>query len=135
MEERKQDETINRPEGERTLDAPFVIIDLPQYIEQFKSEKMWQERDKSAITVFKDDQITVVLVAMHPKSEISTRIPQHLWTAQVLNGSVQFNINEKEMLLKKGQIAVAHAGMHYKLQAQEESLILLTVAGEEEMES
>ena len=131
MEERRQDDTINRPEGERTIDAPFITIDLPRYIEQIKNEKMWQERDHNAITVFKDDQLTVVLVAMHPKAEIRTQRPQHLWTAQVLSGSVQLTINEKEVALWKGQMAVVHAGMPYCLQAQEEALILLTVAGEE----
>ena len=135
MEERRQDDTVNRPEGERTIDAPYVTIDLPQYIEQIKNEKMWQERDHNAITVFKDDQLTVVLVAMHPKAEIRTRRPKHLWTVQVLNGGVQLIINEEERTLKKGQMAVLHAGIPYCLQAQEESLLLLTVAGEETEET
>jgi quercetin dioxygenase-like cupin family protein len=131
MEIRKQDETINRPEGERAIDAPFLSIDLPEYIEQIRNEKKWQERDHNAITVFKDDQLTIVLVAMHPAAEIRTLRPQHLWTAQVLEGSVQLKINDNENTLRKGQMVVVHAGMQYNLQALEETLILLTVAGEE----
>jgi quercetin dioxygenase-like cupin family protein len=131
MEERKQDETINRPEGERAIDAPYLTIDLPSYIDKIKNERKWKERDHNAITVFKDEQLTIVLVAMHPKAEIRTLRPEHLWTAQVLDGSVQLTINEKKSTLQKGQLAVAHAGQHYNLQAIEESLVLLTVAGEE----
>jgi quercetin dioxygenase-like cupin family protein len=131
MEIRKQDETINRPEGERALDAPFLAIDLPEYIEQIRNEKMWLERDHNAITVFKDDQLTVVLVAMHPTAEIKTLRPQHLWTAQVLEGSVRLMIDDKDNTLQKGQMVAVHAGMQYCLQALDESLILLTVAGEE----
>ncbi len=131
MEVRRQEDTVNRPEGERIIDAPYVTIDLPQYIEQIKNEKMWQERDHNAITVFKNDQLTLVLVAMHPKAEIRTLRPKHLWTGQVLSGRVQLMINEKEVALQKGQVVVLHAGIPYTVQAQEESLLLLTVAGEE----
>jgi quercetin dioxygenase-like cupin family protein len=131
MEIKKQDETINRPEGERALDAPFLTIDLPEYVEQIRNEKMWQERDHNAITVFKDDQLTVVLVAMHPTAEIKTLRPQHLWTAQVLEGSVRLMLNDKDKTLQKGQMVAVHAGMPYTLQALDETLILLTVAGEE----
>jgi quercetin dioxygenase-like cupin family protein len=131
MEVRKQDETVNRPEGERAIDAPFLTIDLPEFIEQIKNEMTWRERDHNAITVFKDDQLTIVLVAMHPTAEIRTQRPEHLWTAQVLNGSIQLTINEKNITLQKGQMTAVHAGITYNLQALEESLVLLTVAGEE----
>ncbi len=131
MEQRRQDETINRPEGERILDAPLVTIDLPEYVEQIKNEKMWLKRDHNAITVFKNNQLTVVLVAMRPDSEIRTQHPKHLWTAQILNGSVQLQIDGKEIGLNQGQMSVLHAGVPYCLKAEEESLLLLTVAGEE----
>ena len=131
MDVRKQDETINRPEGERAIDAPFLTIDLPEFIAQIRNEKIWQERDHNAITVFKDAQLTIVLVAMHPTAEIRTLRPEHLWTAQVLEGSIQLALNEKKITLQKGQMSAVHAGIPYKLQALEESLILLTVAGEE----
>jgi quercetin dioxygenase-like cupin family protein len=131
MEVRKQDETVNRPEGERAIDAPFLTIDLPEYLEQIKNEKKWQESDHNAITVFKDDQLTIVLVAMHPTAEIRTLRPEHLWTAQVLEGSIQLTINDKKSTLQKGQMTVVHSGLTYNLQAIEESLVLLTVAGEE----
>jgi quercetin dioxygenase-like cupin family protein len=131
MEVRKQDETVNRPEGERAIDAPFLTIDLPEFIEQIKNEMTWRERDHNAITVFKDDQLTIVLLAMHPTAEIRTQRPEHLWTAQVLNGSIQLTINEKNITLQKGQMTAVHAGITYNLQALEESLVLLTVAGEE----
>jgi quercetin dioxygenase-like cupin family protein len=134
MEIRKQDETVNRPEGERTIDAPFLTIDLPGYIEQIKNEKKWQERDHNAITVFKDDQLTIVLVAMHPTAEIRTLRPEHLWTAQVLEGSIQLTINENKSTLQKGQMTVVHSGQPYNLMALEESLVLLTVASEENNE-
>jgi quercetin dioxygenase-like cupin family protein len=131
MEVRRQDDTLNRPEGERTIDAPYVTIDLQRYIEQIKNEEMWQKRDHNAITVFKDDQLTVVLVAMHPNAEIRTLRPKHLWTGQVLSGRVQVLINDKEITLESGQIIALHAGIPYCLQAKEESLLLLNVAGEE----
>jgi quercetin dioxygenase-like cupin family protein len=131
MEERKQDDTINRPEGERTIDAPFVSIDLPHFIEMIKNEKVWQDSDHNAITVFKDDQLTVTLVAMHPGAEIHTLLPKHLWTAQVLSGQLHLTTEDNVQTLTKNQMIVLHAGVSYSLQAEEESMILLHVAGEE----
>ncbi|MEI6948925.1 hypothetical protein V9K67_17185 [Paraflavisolibacter sp. H34] len=131
MEVKRQDDTRNRPEGERTLNAPFVPIDLPQFIEQIRNEKNWKERDHTAITVFKNRLLTVVLVAMHPGAEIHTQRPEHLWNVQVLEGSVRLAVNGDEVRLLNGGMAVVNAGIKYSLQATEESLLLLTVAGEE----
>ena len=37
------DATLNRPEGERLIDAPFVFVDLQKYVEQLKHEDSWDK--------------------------------------------------------------------------------------------
>ena len=64
MEEKFNESTINRPEGDRLLDAPFVIADLNAYIKQITEEDAWFKNDRNAITIFKGDHVTVVLIAL-----------------------------------------------------------------------
>src|SRR5690606_27899280 len=61
-----------RPEGDRLLDAQMVIMDLSEYREKIKDEKSWKEGDRTAITLFKSDNMRVVLIALHAGSEMKT---------------------------------------------------------------
>ena len=47
--------TYNRPEGDREIDSPVLLIDIPDLIEQIKDENAWKENDRNAITVFKTE--------------------------------------------------------------------------------
>ena len=38
MEIKTNQATKNRPEGDRVIDAPYVFIDIPGFVEQLKSE-------------------------------------------------------------------------------------------------
>ena len=42
------DATINRPDGNRIIDAPAVSIDLQQFLTQLKDEKAWEKNDRNA---------------------------------------------------------------------------------------
>ena len=53
MEEKYNESTLQRPEGDRAVDAPLVDIDLPMFIKQIKEETTWKESDRNAITVLK----------------------------------------------------------------------------------
>ena len=39
MENKRNEATLNRPEGDRVLDAPYVFVSLPEFIRQLKSEE------------------------------------------------------------------------------------------------
>ena len=43
MDEKYNESTINRPEGERLVDAPVVQIDIPGFIKRIKREKKVKE--------------------------------------------------------------------------------------------
>ncbi|MGI8584377.1 MAG: hypothetical protein ACR2KX_19465, partial [Chitinophagaceae bacterium] len=83
MEERHNEATINRPEGDRPVDAPVVLVDIPDLIKQLKKEKAWDKNDRNAITVFKSDKLRIVLVAMHKKAEMTTEHPENIFSLQV----------------------------------------------------
>ena len=62
MEEKMNESTPQRPEGERTVNAPLVTIDLPRFMEQIKKEAAWLNGPRNAITGFKSERLRLVLI-------------------------------------------------------------------------
>ena len=131
METKQNKSTINRPEGERVIDAPLVCFDLAALTEQLKSENAWQHNDRNSITIFKSGAIRMVLEAMHPNAEMYTMRPENLLILQVLEGRLKLTTNEEDIVVTRQQFIALHEHIPYSLQAEEESVFLLTVVEEE----
>ena len=127
MEERYNESTINRPEGERPVDAPVVVVNIPEFIKKIKKEKAWDKNDRNAITVFKTDKMRIILVAMHKKAEMTTEHPENIFSLQVLDGKVKLHSTEKTVEVREDELFVLHANIPYKVEAIKKSIFLLTV--------
>jgi quercetin dioxygenase-like cupin family protein len=127
MEEKFNEATINRPEGERPIDAPVLVINIPKVIKKIKKEKAWNKNDRNAITVFKGDKMRIVLVAMHKKAEMTTERPENILSLQVINGKVKLHTDAETMEIRKTQLFVLHANIPYKIEAVKKSIFLLTI--------
>lgn len=129
MNAKYNDSTNNRPYGERPVDAPLLPVNLHAYTQQIMEEEAWQKNDRNAITVFKSEGITIVLIAFHKGAEMKpgTYEGTGILTLQVLDGHVIFR-TEKEMIdLSRGQMAVLHEHIPYSTTAEDESVCLLTM--------
>lgn len=129
MEAKYNESTHNRPWGERPVDAPVVPIDLHAYTQQLMEEEAWQKNGRNAITVFKSEGMTLVIVALHKETEMKpgTVDGTGIMTLQVLDGHLNFR-TEKEMLdLHRGQAVVLHEHIPYSATAMEETICLLTM--------
>lgn len=127
MEEKHNEATINRPEGDRPVDAPVVLVDIPDLIKQLKKEKAWDKNDRNAITIFKSDKLRIVLVAMHKKAEMTTEHPENIFSLQVIDGKVKLLTAGKTREVKEEGLFVLHAHIPYKIVALKKSIFLLTV--------
>jgi quercetin dioxygenase-like cupin family protein len=127
MEERYNESTINRPEGERPVDAPVVVVNIPEFIKKIKKEKAWDKNDRNAITVFKSDKLRIILVAMHKKAEMTTEHPENIFSLQVLDGRVKLHSSEKTVEVREDELFVLHANIPYKVEAVKKSVFLLIV--------
>lgn len=130
MSTRYNDSTINRPWGERPVDAPLVPIDIHGFTQQLMQEKAWQENDRNAITVFKTDKLTVVISALHKGAEMKPGNVEGtgVMTLHILDGSVQFNANNEDIKLSRGQMVALHEHIPYTAIALEETVCLITMA-------
>lgn len=127
MEEKFNESTPNRPQGDRPIDSPLLHIDLPALIQQIKKEDAWNKNDRNAITVFKTPGMTIVLVALHAYAEMPTHTADGMISAQVLEGSIKFNTADESLTVNKGQLLTLHAGIPHSILATEETTFLLTV--------
>jgi len=127
MEEKYNEATINRPEGDRPIDSPVVLIDLPSFIEQIKSEKAWEENDRNSITVFKSSKMRVIVGALHKNAEMQTEHPDNILSIQVLKGRLNVHTNEKVIEVERDQILALHEHIPYKIEAIKKTTFILTI--------
>lgn len=122
--------TKNRPAGDRILDAPQLYVDIEQHLEILKDENAWQKKDRNAMTIFKSDKMSIVLVALHGGATLLPQEIKSLVTAQVLQGSISFESSQGVKNLKEKNIVVLHSNEPFNATAIEDTTLLLTVFSE-----
>ena len=127
MDEKFNDATKLRPQGERIMDAALVTIDLSSFTTQIKEEQAWKDSDRNAITVFKTDGMRIVLIALHKEAELIKHTAAGIISVQVLEGQIQFTTGEQTVELSKGQMLTLHKGIPHSVLAKEETVFLLTL--------
>jgi len=127
MEEKFNEATQQRPEGDRVIDAAMVTIDLPSFIKQVKQESSWKDEDRNAITVFKTNGMRIVLIALHAGAEMKTHTADGIISVQVIDGRMKFTADNHSVELNKGQMLALHKGVPHSVGAIEETIFLLTL--------
>ena len=127
VENKSNEATPLRPEGDRLLDAPLVAMDLNNFILQIKHEITWATTDHNSITIFKSDNTTVVLIGMHQHGELKKHKAYGDIHVQVLEGKINFCTEQQTVSLQKGQMIALKADIPHSVQALEDSFFLLTV--------
>jgi quercetin dioxygenase-like cupin family protein len=127
MENKTIESTNKRPEGNHIIDASIVKIDIPALAKQIKNETPWTESDRNAITVFKTNGLSIVLIALHKDAVMPKYQAHSLINIQVLDGEIEFSTDEESVNLTKGQILAVHCAIPHSILAVEETVFLLTV--------
>ena len=128
MENKYNESTTLRPEGDRVVDAPMVRIDLPSFMKQIKQEATWKNSDRNAITIFKSKAMRVVLIALHDGAVMKANKAIGIISAQVLEGRIAFTTASQTAELSKGQMLALHEGIPHSVTALEETTFLLTIS-------
>ena len=126
MENKRNEATINRPEGDRVLDAPYVFINIPEFIQQLKSEEAWQKNDRNGITVFKSKRITMVLTCLRAKATMHDVLVDGLFTIHVLEGIIRVKTPDGEVDMQANQVMTFHQLVDHSLEAMMDSVLLFT---------
>src|SRR5215831_18800024 len=130
MERRYNESTINRPEGERLLDAPLVKMDIYEFIQQLRNESAWQRNDRNGITIYKTQGMRIVLVIMHPDAEMRPQTIDGIVNFHVLEGLLQITTQDQKEDIEAGQMLSLHAHVQHMVKAMEETTFILTMTNE-----
>lgn len=127
MENKIIEATNQRPKENHIIDASIVNIDIPSIIKQIKTEKPWTKGDRNAITVFKTNGLSIVLIALHLNATMKKHKANGLMSIQVLQGEMKFSTTNESINLKMGQMVALHSRIEHSILAVEETVFLLTV--------
>ena len=126
MEIKRNDATLNRPDGDRVLDGNYVFVDIPSYVRQLKEEKAWEKNDRNGITVFKSDHITMVITALQRDAEIVNNSVDGFLTLQLLKASGKLTTPDGEIDITEHQMMTFHPKIPHSLQASSDVILLIT---------
>lgn len=126
MEIKRNEATANRPQGDRVIDAPYVFIDLPAFIDQITKEKAWEKNDRNGITVFKANNITMVITALQEGAKIDDNSVDAFLTLQVLGGKTRITSPDGDIEMYKNQVISFHPGVRHSVEALSDIILLLT---------
>jgi quercetin dioxygenase-like cupin family protein len=118
--------TLNRPAGDRVLDAPFVFIDIPDLVEQIIHEKAWEKNDRNGITVYKTDDLTIVVTALQEGVAMEDNEVNGYLTIQVLEGTLRVNADGEERELYENQMMAFHPGVKHSATAVSDTILMIT---------
>lgn len=126
MEIKRNEATYNRPEGDRVLDAPYVFVDIKEFTDQLKDEKAWEKSDRNAITVFKGENLTIVISALREGASIIDKQVDGLITLQVLKGKIRVSTPDGDVDADEHKMIAFHPGVHHSVKALSQSVVLIT---------
>jgi quercetin dioxygenase-like cupin family protein len=128
MENKSNDATPQRPDGERILNAPLVEINLEKAIKQIKSETTWADSDRNSVTLFKSETMRIVLIGLHENAELKPHKANGVISVQVVEGKIEFIAEEQITHLEEGQMIALQENFIHSVKALTESFFLLTLA-------
>jgi len=130
MEIKRNEATLNRPEGDRVLDAPYVFMDLDEFIKQLKDEEAWDKNDRNGITIFKTDNLSTVLTCLHKDAAIEDNSVDGLFQVQVLDGKIRVTTADGDAEMKQGEMMVFQPNVQHSIKALKKSTLLLQTINE-----
>lgn len=137
----KADRHRTHPVGETTgteerpaqhLVGTILNFDLDREIAQLHREQAWEQGDHNAITLVKDGELRVILVAM----KRGALLPEHHAPAriaiQTLEGRLQMRTPEQTVELAPKSFLSLEAGLAHEVEALAESAFLIYLAWSED---
>src|SRR5205085_8908097 len=118
--------TKNRPGGTRVLDAPAVLVHIPHYLDMIKNEKAWLEGDRNGITVFKNEDISVVITMLEKNARLDDVQMKGYTSLYLLKGKIAMQAGDDKKDANAGDLMIFHPSITYSIEAIEESSFVLT---------
>jgi quercetin dioxygenase-like cupin family protein len=118
--------THNRPQGDRVLDAPYVMAYLDERIDQLKREDAWKKGDRNGITLVKNEKMTIVLTCLRKDAKIRDSQLDGILTIEVLEGKITLTTEADRLEIKERGLITLRANISHSILALKKTTLLLT---------
>ncbi|HWO89543.1 MAG TPA: cupin domain-containing protein [Chloroflexota bacterium] len=122
-------ETSSSPQRPaQRLAASVLTFDLAALLEQVRHEASWERGDHNAMTLVKEPDFRIVLVAMKTDARIQEHHAAGRISIQTLGGRVRLKLPDQTIELPTGHLLALEAGIPHTVEALEPSAFLLTIS-------
>jgi quercetin dioxygenase-like cupin family protein len=126
MKTNNQQQASNEKDTGTTAEI-LPVLDLAVLTEQAKLEEGWTNKLYSK-TILKNDELRIMLIGIHEKSEIEMHEAEATTSVQVLDGELMFITDDDIAIIDKGELLTVSKGTMYGLRSKEPTIFLMTMA-------
>jgi quercetin dioxygenase-like cupin family protein len=86
------------------------------------------DKSRKAITLSKQDDLSVVLMAIRGGEKLADHAAAGTVTIQVVEGRVRINLEDEEIPAQQGTLVQLGGGVRHDVQADTDAVVLITIA-------
>lgn len=109
------------------LTAEHLQIDLGEALTDLDAGAR-ESQDRSAVTLVKEGGLNVVLARLRAGGSMAEHAAPGAATVQVLSGHVRIDVGDEKLDVPAGRLVAFDAKVRHKVEAIEDSTLLLTLA-------
>ena len=110
------------------LAGAYLRFDLPVEVEQLHAEPSWEGEDRNAITLVKEGDLRVILMALRADAHINTHHTDGFTSIQVIEGQLRIGIAGESHDFGTGELVVLGRAVAHEVLALQDAAFLLTIA-------
>jgi len=111
-----------------SLNMSLLTYDLHDLIAKMKREHISLQEEPDSMILLNCLDKKVVLIIMHEGTGLKSFQADSAVTFQIIEGKLEYRSYNESVFLGKGQFLTLHENINYSLTADEETVILLTIA-------
>jgi quercetin dioxygenase-like cupin family protein len=112
----------------REIEEPLATFDLTGELARLQQEPAGHDPDKATITLTKADSFRLVLMSIRAGSTAGGDETHGAIAVHVLRGSVTVIRDADQVVLEEGRMAVVAPGRPWRMRAETDSALLLTLS-------
>lgn len=117
----------NKAAGTTASNDILFTCSLPELVQQLKQEANWEKTGRGASLLQKTERLRLVLNVLKAGAEIKLHQAPGPITVHCIEGKIKFFAEEKEVVLREGEMLSLQEFVRHSVEAVEESAFLLTV--------
>lgn len=112
----------------RSLMERLMVFSLRDELKRLRGEEQWQNGDRNSRMLAKDIDFRVLLSILRGGAIIEEEDGDARVSLQLLEGRASLQLEGAEAELEATEVAVVDAGQHWRLRAEGDCAVLLTLA-------